>query len=67
MSDKMEMKKFLCENCKKTIEVPRGTPKPEVCPHCGAPAANIHRIDEGGRGLGPGRGRRCHSRGSGIF
>lgn len=67
MSDNMEIKKFLCGNCKKTIEIPRGTPKPEVCPHCGAPAANIHRIDEGGRGLGPGKGQRCCSCGSGKF
>lgn len=55
----MEMKKFLCSNCQSIIEVPYGTPKPETCPHCGAPSNYIHRIDGGGRGLGPGRGSRC--------
>jgi DNA-directed RNA polymerase subunit RPC12/RpoP len=54
-----EMKKFLCSKCNKIIEVPYGIPKPEVCPHCGAPNIFIHRVDEGGRGFGAGRGRRC--------
>jgi len=50
----MEMKKFMCTNCQGIIEVPYGTPKPEICPHCGAPANCIHRIDRGGRGCGRG-------------
>nr|WP_198005248.1 hypothetical protein [Methanothermococcus okinawensis] len=53
------MKRFKCAKCGKIIEVPYGVPKPEVCPYCGAPCTYIHRIDEGGRGCGPGRGRRC--------
>jgi DNA-directed RNA polymerase subunit RPC12/RpoP len=58
----MEMKQFKCSKCEKTIEVPYGTPKPEVCPNCGAPSILIHRIDGGGRGMGAGRGRRCGCR-----
>jgi hypothetical protein len=54
-----EMKKFLCSKCNNIIEVPYGVPKPEKCPHCGASCEYIHRIDEGGRGMGAGRGRRC--------
>ncbi|ADC70340.1 conserved hypothetical protein [Methanocaldococcus sp. FS406-22] len=63
----MEMKRFLCAKCQKVIEVPYGVPKPDVCPYCGAPATFIHRIDPGGRGLGPGRGRRCGMRMMGRF
>ena len=57
------MKRFLCFNCKKIIEVPYGVPKPAQCPYCGAPAYMIHRIDKGGRRpFGGGRG---HGRGFG--
>ncbi|UXM85322.1 hypothetical protein [Methanococcus aeolicus] len=58
----MEIKQFKCSKCEKIIEVPYGTPKPETCPHCGAPSTLIHRIDGGGMGMGMGHGRRCGSR-----
>ena len=48
------MKRFMCFNCKKIIEIPYGVPKPVQCPYCGAPAYMIHRIDGGGRGRGRG-------------
>lgn len=57
------MKRFLCFNCRKIIEIPYGVPKPPQCPYCGAPAYMIHRIDKGPRGpmgrrMGGGFGRR---------
>jgi len=61
------MKRFMCFNCKKVIEVPYGVPKPSQCPYCGAPAYMIHRINKGPpsfRGQGRfGFGRRGWRRG----
>ncbi len=50
------MKRFMCYNCNRIIEVPYGVPKPIQCPYCGAPHYMIHRVDPGGRGWGRGRG-----------
>lgn len=49
------MKRFMCYNCNRVIEVPYGVPKPVQCPHCGAPAYMIHRIDKGPGRRGFGR------------
>jgi len=58
------MKRFLCYNCNKVIEVPYGVPKPAQCPYCGAPAYMIHRLDKGpgGPGRRGGLGRRGFGR-----
>jgi len=56
----MGMKRFLCYNCNKIIEVPYGVPKPLQCPYCGAPHYMIHRIGPRGGGWG---GRRGFGRG----
>jgi rRNA maturation endonuclease Nob1 len=56
-SQPVPTKKFRCFACGNVIEVPRGMPKPAICPRCGAPAVAIHRIDRGPpggrRGGGP--------------
>jgi predicted RNA-binding Zn-ribbon protein involved in translation (DUF1610 family) len=45
-----QTKKFRCFACGNVIEVPRGMPKPQACPRCGAPAQMIHRLDKGAPG-----------------
>ncbi len=46
---------FLCEDCKKTLNIPFDIPKPMICPECGSPY--IHRFDRW-RGRGKGKCRR---------
>ncbi len=50
---KLTIRKFKCEDCKHTWDVPFGTGQKGVemkCPKC--KSANIHRIDYGGHGFG---------------
>ena len=52
-------RKFVCVDCNHQWEVPYGTSergREMQCPKCGG--NNIHRVDYGGRGRGPGGGRR---------
>lgn len=55
-------KTFKCSKCGHIFKVPYGIPKPDKCPNCGVESIYVHRIDGGGRGMGPGRGRRCGGR-----
>jgi predicted DNA-binding protein (UPF0251 family) len=53
------MRRFRCEGCKHSWEIPYGTGKPGICPAC--ESGNVHRAEEDrGSAGGPGRRRgRC--------
>jgi predicted DNA-binding protein (UPF0251 family) len=53
------MRRFRCEGCKYSWEIPYGTGKPGICPSC--ESGNVHRAEEDrGSAVGPGRRRgRC--------
>ena len=53
------IRKFKCDDCQHTWELPHGTGRPGNCPSC--QSVNIHRAEEtmgGRRGMGQGRGCR---------
>ena len=54
------MRKFRCDECQHSWELPYGTGRPENCPSC--KSGNFHRAQEGrgfARGFGRGQGRCC--------
>ncbi len=54
------MRRFTCDNCEHSWELPYGTGRPGYCPSC--KSDNIHRAKEDkgyARGLGGGQGRCC--------
>jgi len=54
------MRKFRCDDCEHSWELPYGTGRPGNCPSC--KSDNIHRAKEDrgyGRGFGGGQGRCC--------
>jgi len=54
------MRKFKCDGCRHTWELPYGTGRPEKCPSC--KSGNIHRSPEDrgcARNAGKGKGRCC--------
>ena len=54
------MRKFRCEECQHSWELPYGTGRPANCPSC--KSGNIHRAQEDrgcARGFGKGQGRCC--------
>ena len=54
------MRKFRCDECRHSWELPYGTGRPENCPSC--KSGNFHRAQEGrgfARGSGRGQGRCC--------
>jgi predicted DNA-binding protein (UPF0251 family) len=56
------MRKFKCNECQHSWELPYGTGRPENCPSC--KSGNIHRKQEdreyaNAKGLGSGQGRCC--------
>jgi predicted DNA-binding protein (UPF0251 family) len=53
------MRRFRCEGCKHSWEIPYGTGNPGICPAC--ESGNVHRAEEDrGSAGGPGRRRgRC--------
>ena len=57
------MRKFGCDDCKHSWEIPYGTGKPGECPACQSGSIRRAREDRGSAG-GPGRGRGRCCRGS---
>ncbi len=57
------MRKFRCDECEHSWELPYGTGRPETCPSC--KSGNIHRSQEDrGHARGPGRRQsKCYRRG----
>ena len=54
------MRKFRCDECQHSWELPYGTGRPKNCPSC--KSSNIHRAQEDSgyaRGFGRGQGRCC--------
>jgi uncharacterized protein len=49
------VRKFKCDDCQHTWELPYGTGRPDSCPSC--KGENIYRAEGSGRGPGQGRGR----------
>ena len=57
------MRKFICDGCKHSWEIPYGTGKPVNCPVC--ESGSVHRAqDDRGSAAGPGRRRGRCCRGS---
>jgi len=54
--DMASMRKFMCNNCQHSWELPYGTGRPKNCPSC--KSGTIYRTDEG-RGVKKGQGRCC--------
>ena len=50
------MRKFMCNNCQHSWELPYGTGRPKNCPSC--KSGTIYRTDED-RGFGKGQSRCC--------
>jgi predicted DNA-binding protein (UPF0251 family) len=55
MADATVGRKFKCEDCQHSWEMPYGTGRPNNCPSC--KGENIHRAEGFGRRSGKGRGR----------
>ena len=55
MADATVTRKFKCEDCGHSWELPYGTGRPNNCPSC--KGENIHRAEGFGRGPGRGRGK----------
>ncbi len=55
MAEAIAVRKFKCEDCQHTWELPYGTGRPDSCPSC--KGENIYRTEGSGRGPGQGRGR----------
>ena len=54
------MRKFKCDDCQHSWDLPYGTGRPEGCPSC--KSASIHRVQEDrgyAKGAGRGQGRCC--------